>query len=177
MAPWPRHPVVVPRFHFSTHGSKALNRFSHVLAVSAVAAGGAVAVIMAPSDAVSARAELPGPVPARVLKVIDGDTIVVRARVWIDQQIEIRVRLGGIDAPELRGRCELETTLARRARALVAAKIGGRDVKLRRIRYGKFAGRVIARVETSGGEDLGTVLMAAGLGRPYNGAGRKSWCP
>ena len=129
------------------------------------------------SHAVAGRAELPGPVPARVLRVIDGDTIVVRARVWIDQQIEIQVRLGGIDTPELRGRCDFETTLARRARALVAAKVGDRDVKLRRIRYGKFAGRVVARVELASGEDLAAVLMAAGLGRPYNGAGRKPWCP
>lgn len=168
---------MVPRFHFATHGSKALSRFSHLIAVSAVAAAGVVAAIMAPSEAASGRAELPGPVPARVLRVIDGDTIVVRARVWIDQQIEIRVRLGGIDTPELRGRCEFETTLARRARALVAAKVGGQDVKLRRIRYGKFAGRVIARVELANGEDLTQLLMAAGLGRPYDGAGRKPWCP
>ena len=89
---------------------------------------------MAPSHAVAGRAELPGPVPARVLRVIDGDAIVVRARVWIDQQIEIQVRLGGIDTPELRGRCDFETTLARRARALVAAKVGDRDAIRRRLR-------------------------------------------
>ncbi|MEE8515647.1 MAG: nuclease [Alphaproteobacteria bacterium] len=150
-------------------------RISHIIATGLVA--GATAVLMAPSHAVAGRAELPGPVPARVLRVIDGDTIVVRARVWIDQQIEIQVRLGGIDTPELRGRCDFETTLARRARALVAAKVGDRDIKLRRIRYGKFAGRVVARVELASGEDLAAVLMAAGLGRPYNGAGRKPWCP
>ncbi len=156
-------------------GQKALSRFPHCIAASLAAC--AVAAIIMPSEAASGRTELPGPVPARVLRVIDGDTIVVRARVWIDQQIEIRVRLGGVDTPELRGRCDFETTLARRARALVAAKVGDRDIKLSRIRYGKFAGRVVARVELASGEDLGAVLMAAGLGRPYNGAGRKSWCP
>ncbi len=29
------------------------------------------------------RQSVPGPVPAKVLRVIDGDTLMVRARIWI----------------------------------------------------------------------------------------------
>jgi micrococcal nuclease len=36
-----------------------------------------------------------GPVTARVLAVIDGDTLAVSARIWIGQTIETRVRPPG----------------------------------------------------------------------------------
>jgi endonuclease YncB( thermonuclease family) len=42
---------------------------------------------------------LRGPVPARVMAVLDGDTLLVQARLWLDQTLEVRVRLGGIDTP------------------------------------------------------------------------------
>ena len=48
---------------------------------------------------------------------------------------------------------------------------------LRNIHYGKYAGRVLARVETSDGEDLNTLLLEAGLARVYDGGKRRSWCP
>ncbi len=122
------------------------------------------------------RASVPGPVPATVLRVIDGDTLMVRARIWIGQEIEIKVRLSGVDAPELRGKCESERILARQARDLVAASIAGGEVSLHAVQYGKFAGRVLARVETSAGDDLGTALLDSGLGRPYRGKRRQGWC-
>ncbi len=51
---------------------------------------------------VKAAELLPGPVTATVQEVIDGDTVAVRARIWLGQAIENRVRLAGIDTPELR---------------------------------------------------------------------------
>ncbi len=126
-----------------------------------------------------AQDRLAGPVPAEVLSVIDGDTLEVRAVIWLGQVVSTRVRLAGIDAPELRGKCAREQALAERARAYLLARLEGGDrarVRLRDIRYGKYAGRVLARVETAGGEDLGRGLMAAGLARPYAGRARTSWC-
>ncbi len=119
---------------------------------------------------------LPGPVPARVIEVVDGDTIAVRARIWIGQDVETRVRLSGVDTPEFNGRCGRERELAAHARAFVVEAIGGGAVKLSDVRYGKYAGRVVADVETAAGEDLGALLIAAGLGRPYDGGARASWC-
>ena len=55
-------------------------------------------------------------------------------------------------------------------------RIGGGDITLWQIQYGKYAGRVVARVETAAGEDLAAALIAARLGRPYGGGGRRSWC-
>jgi len=119
---------------------------------------------------------LMGPVPAQVLEITDGDTLKVRARIWLGQDVDISVRLAGVDTPELRGRCERERQLAQSARRLVETLIGDRPVILHDIRYGKYAGRVLARVTTDGGEDLAARLIADGLGREYGGAARRGWC-
>ncbi len=58
---------------------------------------------------------LSGPVPATVIEVMDGDTVKVRARIWLGQDLSTRVRLAGIDAPELNGGCARERALAERA--------------------------------------------------------------
>ncbi len=135
--------------------------------------------------AAGARDRLAGPVPAEVLSVIDGDTLEVRALIWLGQTVSTRVRLAGIDAPELNGKCARERALAKRARAYLRARLEPGDgghagararVRLRDIRFGKYAGRVLARVETARGEDLGRGLMAAGLARSYAGRARASWC-
>lgn len=119
---------------------------------------------------------VPGPVSAWVLRVIDGDTIAVRARIWIGQSVETRVRIAGVDTPELRGDCALEIELAMAARDLVVEAIGNAPVTLRDVRYDKFGGRVLARVERDTGEDMATLLITAGLGRPYDGGKRAPWC-
>jgi len=119
---------------------------------------------------------IPGPVPALVLRVIDGDTIAVRARIWIGQSVDTRVRIVGVDTPELRGECALEIELAAAARELVVEALGDQPVTLRDVRYDKFGGRVLARVESSTGEDIARLLIAAGLGRPYDGGKRAAWC-
>ncbi|MDP6603929.1 MAG: thermonuclease family protein [Rhodospirillales bacterium] len=117
-----------------------------------------------------------GPILATVLRIIDGDTIMVSARIWLGQRIETQVRLDGADAPEIRGRCAHERDLAVRARAFAVARLGGRTVRLRDIRFGKYAGRVVARVELAAGRDFAQDLIAAGLARPYGGGARISWC-
>ena len=119
---------------------------------------------------------IPGPVPALVLRVIDGDTIAVRARIWIGQSVDTRVRIVGVDTPELRSECALEIELAAAARELVVEALGDQPVTLRDVRYDKFGGRVLARVESYTGEDIARLLIAAGLGRPYDGGKRAAWC-
>lgn len=151
-----------------------------------------LAALVAGTPASGARGagdRLAGPLPAQVVSVLDGDTLEVRIHIWLGQELRTRVRLAGIDAPELKGKCERERKLARRARAYLLARLGPVDagaragiaaaagaVQLREIRYGKYAGRVLARVETLDGTDLGQRLIAAGLARPYDGGRRASWC-
>jgi len=130
--------------------------------------------VMFTSTMVMAGDVLRGPVPAHVLRVIDGDTLEVRAHVWLGQDIITRVRLAGIDTPELNGRCALEKKQARQARAALQHIIKSGQVTLRNIRYGKFAGRILADLETDDGQDPQEFLLQKGLARPYDAATRTS---
>lgn len=119
---------------------------------------------------------LRGPVAAEVVRVVDGDTLAVRARIWLDQQVEILVRLDGIDAPELRGACADERRRAGAARAGLERLVQDGDVSLLAVRHDKYGGRVRATVLDADGRDLAQALIAADLVRPYAGGARQSWC-
>ncbi len=143
----------------------------------ATIAGAVVTAIVAADRSWPGASDVvPGPVPARVVAVIDGDTIAVRARIWLGQDVETRVRVAGVDAPELRGACPRERALAVAARDFLVAAVGDAVVTLTDIRYDKFGGRVLARVENAEGENVSTLLVDAGLGRVYSGGKRAPWC-
>jgi endonuclease YncB( thermonuclease family) len=124
----------------------------------------------------AAREELAGPIPAEIVEVIDGDTVKLRAHIWLGQEVETSVRLAGINAPELKGDCDAERQLAQRARDYLATLLTGGAVSLRDIAYDKYGGRVVAQVSDATGRDLGTALIAAGYARPYDGGKRAAWC-
>ena len=115
-------------------------------------------------------------VAALVTAVIDGDTLAVAARAWPGIEAVGPVRLLGIDAPELHGRCEAETAAAEAAREAVRALAPpGTLVVLSEIGRDKY-GRTLARVRLADGRDLGATLLAQGHGRPYAGGKREGWC-
>jgi endonuclease YncB( thermonuclease family) len=119
---------------------------------------------------------LPGPIPAEVLRVVDGDTLEVEAHIWLGQGVQVSVRLRGVDAPEFKGRCEAERVAALKARARLSELTSGGDVRLADIGYDKFGGRVLARVIDATGRDLGQQLIADGVARAYDGRARRTWC-
>lgn len=138
-----------------------------------------LAVLLAVAAAVE-RSEadpLPGPIPAELIRVVDGDTLEVRAEIWIGQTVVTFVRLAGIDAPELRGACGGEKTLAMAATERLRGLLPpGARLLLHEVEHGKFAGRVVARVTLPDGRDLGAGLLLAGLAQPYAGGRRAEWC-
>jgi hypothetical protein len=69
------------------------------------------------------RERLGGPVPAVVTKVVEGETLEVRALNWLAQELAIRVRRAGVDAPEAGSSCAEERALALRARAVLAERL------------------------------------------------------
>ncbi len=138
---------------------------------SLLLAGGGVLATLGPRD------PLPGPIPAAVLRVVDGDTLSVRARIWINQELETSVRILGIDAPELNGGCEAERSKAKEARVFLEQRTENRLIVLYDISNDKYGGRVVARVTTESGEDLGASLLGQGLAVVYDGRGAKAkWC-
>ena len=120
-----------------------------------------------------AAAGFDGAAAGRVERVIDGDTVKMRVAIWLDQEILVSVRLADIDAPELfRPKCAAEKRLAKQAKVFAEHFLSGGEAALVGIKRGKYAGRVVARVEANGA-DLGAALVDAGLA--VHGA-RGQWC-
>ncbi len=152
-----------------------------------VGAIGVVSVGLAGDNVAAAGDVLPGPYPGQVERVIDGDTVRVRVRIWLDQDVEVAVRLATVDAPELRGSaCPRERRQAEAARDLVMRLVAENDgrVRLRDVEHDKFGGRVVARLELDDGRFVGDEVLAAGLavlmGASDEGASGDAdalWCP
>lgn len=136
----------------------------------------AIGLLSASTGDIFAREILEGPVLAQVERVVDGDTIAVKATIWPGQHIRVYVRVNGIDTPELRGKCPREKELAQFARRFVIDWTYSGWVKLKNIRNGKYAGRIIADVFDREGYNLADVMLNNGLARPYSGGKRTSWC-
>ncbi len=120
---------------------------------------------------------LPGPVPAELQRVVDGDTVRVEATIWIDLRLDILVRIRGIDAPELNGDCPEERAGAEAATTALAAALGQGPLRLTSIEDDKYFGRVVADIVTGTGVSITEAMLATGLVRPYDGGTRQPWCP
>ncbi|MDQ0325561.1 endonuclease YncB(thermonuclease family) [Rhodopseudomonas julia] len=129
-----------------------------------------------PALPAAAGSELPGLYRAVVERVVDGDTLAVRATIWLDQEVRVLVRLRGIDAPELRARCLAEKLQALAATDALAALVTDPAVTLSEVEGDKYGGRVVADVRDAKGRDLGALLLQEGLVRAYAGGHRDGWC-
>ncbi len=118
-----------------------------------------------------------GPVEAQVIKVIDGDTIRVKARIWLGLEKNIKVRLNGVQSPELyRPKCAYERHLAEQAKNVTTDAIAQQPVLLINIKYGKYSDRVIADVLNHQGRPLKAFLLDQALAQPSKTGKRLDWC-
>lgn len=139
--------------------------------------GLALLLIGGGAEALSPRQDvIAGPVEGKVLDVLDGDTVVVRLHVWIGQEIESSVRIAGIDAPEIKGKCAKERQMAQNAKEELARLFEDQNIKLSNIRLEKYAGRVLAEAANTEGVNVSRHMLDKGLVRPYGGEKRKGWC-
>lgn len=85
---------------------------------------------------------------AKVVRVIDGDTLDVRVALWPGLEAVYAVRVRGVDAPELRRvGCEAERLWGEQAKAQVERLYEvGSTVRLEDVEYDSFSGRVVADV-------------------------------
>jgi micrococcal nuclease len=105
---------------------------------------------------------------ATIIRVVDGDTVDVRLDLGFQVLHETRLRLAGINAPEMLARDPAERERARAATARLTALLPiGTGVmvtteKDRREKYGRYLARL-----TLGGVDVGATLLAEGLVAAY----------
>ncbi|VAW60623.1 Thermonuclease [hydrothermal vent metagenome] len=115
-------------------------------------------------------------VVSEVVSIYDADTFRVNIEGWPDILGEnIPIRILGVDAPEIRGKCQSEKRSALAARAFtVAAVEGAAKIELKDIQRGKYF-RLLANVYIDG-VSLSQMLIEGGYGRPYTGGKRAGWC-
>ncbi len=111
-----------------------------------------------------------------MVKVLDGDTFLADALVWPGQTVRVNIRLRGVDAPEMKARCDSERHAALRARQALVDLLGATPVSISNISGAKYYGRVLADVTTADGSGVAGRLPDSNLVRPYGGGRRAGWC-
>lgn len=140
--------------------------------------------LVEPAERLSHSAPLRGPRKgsaiglhaADVLRTLDGDTFEARVQLWSGLEIRTRVRLRGIDAPELKAHCASEFRKAQASTQALRRLLEEGQVAIFNIGPDKYAGRVVADVSTRKTSNVSKALLAQGHARPYWGGRRESWC-
>ena len=116
------------------------------------------------------------PYPVEVLHGIDGDTFAARVHLQPGIDLNARIRLRGIDAPELKGQCAQEIRLAEAAGDALDKLLREGAVTISNIGADKYPGRVVADVATKRTPSVSAALLGSGHVRAYNGGHRNGWC-
>lgn len=115
-------------------------------------------------------------VVSEITSIYDADTFRVTINNWpAVAGNRMPVRVAGIDAPEIAGKCETEKNAALLAKKFAANMLrSAHTVELRNIYRDKYF-RLRAEVYVDG-MSLGEALIKAGHARPYFGGTRAGWC-
>ncbi len=113
--------------------------------------------------------------PVDVIRTIDGDTFLARIRQREGRDPVVRIRLRGIDAPELKASCQQELDKAEAAARALRDLLGQGGVTITNLGPDKY-GRVLADVATRRTPSVAAALLSGGFVRSYNGGHRDGWC-
>jgi len=113
---------------------------------------------------------------SEVTSIYDADTFRVNIKDWPDViGLRVPVRVLGVDAPEIKGKCQAEKDKAREAKQFTVESLrSAKVIELRNIKRGKYF-RLLADVFVDG-NSLARALIKAGHGRAYDGSKRNDWC-
>jgi endonuclease YncB( thermonuclease family) len=111
-----------------------------------------------------------------VMRVLDGDTFEARVHLWPGLEMVTRVRLRGIDAPEMKGVCAEELRMAEAAGDALRTLLADGEVAIFNIGPDKYNGRVVADAATRRTPSVSSALLASAHARQYQGGKRGGWC-
>ena len=115
----------------------------------------------------------------QILRVSDGDTIVISARFLpAPLKPELAVRIYGVDTPEKghRAQCPSEAQRGEAASAWTKQLIAsGTKFQVTLYAWDKFGGRVLGDILVDG-RSVRAGLIQNGLAREYYGDAKQSWC-
>lgn len=112
----------------------------------------------------------------KITSIYDGDTFRANIKDFpkiVGHRISIRIR--GIDTPEMRGKCEQEKLLARKAKRLTVSLLRNAElIELKNIKRGKYF-RLIADVYIDN-ISIANELLKNNLAVEYDGGTKIDWC-
>ena len=108
----------------------------------------------------------------RIIRAIDGDSFEAEI-IQGGKTYEIGIRVHGIDCPEMRGQCDYERKLARKAADFTADMLKAELIELNVIDVDAYD-RLLCDVICDG-ESLASALINAGLAKTYEGS-KRNWC-
>jgi endonuclease YncB( thermonuclease family) len=115
-------------------------------------------------------------IPAKIIRIIDGDTAVVSIVYAEEKTTILRVRFVGIDTPEIsRAKSDLEKKVGQGVKKYVEDIIQENITPIRILEWGAYGGRVIGEIYTdiSGKHNVSEILLKKGLALPYDGKKKK----
>jgi endonuclease YncB( thermonuclease family) len=116
---------------------------------------------------------------AQILKVSDGDTVVIAAPFLpAPLKPQLAVRIFGVDTPEKghRAQCPSEAQRGEMATQFTKQLVSqGKQFQVTLYGWDKFGGRVLGDIIVDG-QSVRAGLIANGLAREYYGDAKQSWC-
>ena len=107
----------------------------------------------------------------------DGDTCYAILENVPEKLKFVRIRIRGIDTPEIKGKCDNEKALAIEAKNFINKLISeSHSIKLRNLEWGKYGGRIVADLYVDN-----TDYLVYLKGKPFyilysGGKKTKNWC-
>ena len=111
-----------------------------------------------------------------ITRVYDGDTFYANVQIWPQITINTAIRIRGIDAPEIKTKCQYEKTKGLISKTILANLLK-QSPRILNVEHGKYAGRVIADVELAADRDVAEIMTRQGHAVRYHGGKRQKWCP
>lgn len=106
---------------------------------------------------------------ARLIRVVDGDTVDLEVDLGFHLCARLRFRLEGINAPEMHG---AESASGADARSFLVSRLTHTDsITVQSTKTGKF-GRWLGRLFVDGA-DINQEMIESGHARPYDGGKRR----
>ena len=108
-----------------------------------------------------------------VNEVIDGDTFHITFFIK-SQPMTMKLRLFGVDTPELSSKNPLEKEVAREVTEFLKKKIEGKYFTCELVKHDKYGGRVVGKLFYKN-RDLSDILLEHRLGKCYEGGNKGEW--
>jgi|LWDU01.1.fsa_nt_gi micrococcal nuclease len=113
---------------------------------------------------------------AKLIRVVDGDTIIAELDLGFNIFIKERIRFSGIDTPESRTRNKYEKSWGIGAKERVAELLSGNNTNFilttELQKKGKF-GRILGNIVLRNGRSVNSVLLTEKLAIPYEGGNKE----